>query len=128
MTKLDWSKAGQATSDPARVSKSDAEFRVVPSTPSCRREFEKAKKARSAAAKRAAKTRKINKEHQEALTKQAKLDALGRKERDAAFFAKVQGNLTAKRQRREAKARDQQSSTGSLGAVLQEALNNPRKK
>ncbi|MEK6638223.1 MAG: hypothetical protein AABY88_09095 [Pseudomonadota bacterium] len=128
MSKVDWSKAGQASHDPSRVSKFSAKFRAFPPTPTARREFEQAKKARSDAARKAAKTRKLNKERREEAERQAELDAVARRERDKEFFAYEQKNLRARRQQRDKKMQSVQTATGQLGAILQEALDRFSKK
>jgi hypothetical protein len=128
MSKIDWSKVGQASPDPSRVSKFSAEFQVFPPTPTGRKEFAQAKKAKSDAAKQAAKTRKLNNEHRKQADRQAELDALARSERDKEFFARVQQSLNVRRQQRDKKKQPVQAAAGQLGAILREALERFSKK
>ena len=86
MSKIDWSKASEATSDPARVSRDANEFKAFGPTAAGRKEFAQAKKIRSAAAKQAAATRKANREREVQNRILAQEDEVARKHRDKTFL------------------------------------------
>lgn len=123
MSKLDWTRSGQHNPDPARFSSDSQELKAFRQSAELRKEFAVAKAARSKAARKAAKTRKMNRELEDRRAREAEVEAIARRERDAKFFAEKQASFAKRNAARRAKleALVQKPST-NFGQVLSDAL------
>jgi hypothetical protein len=123
MSKLDWTRASQINSDPARCDSGNKEFQTFSPTEAVKKEFAAKKKVRSDAARQAAKTRKLNREIALERALQAEADASAARKREAEFFAKTQANFTKRNEaRRMRRSKDAESLLTPFGKLLGEAF------
>lgn len=119
MSKLDWSRAGRSNSDPARCDSGSKEFQAFGPTNASKKEFEAAKKARSESAKKAARTRKLNRE----VARAKAVEAQAAKEREAVFFTKMRENYSKlNNARRDKKVKNAELALTSFGKMFREFL------
>ncbi|MBX3593231.1 hypothetical protein [Sphingomonas sp.] len=94
MSKLDWSKTSIPSTDPARTQKDAVDASVLATTPAAQKELKAARQARQEAARRAAKTRKLNRVRQQEKDRQDALDRAFSKAAEADFWTRLKDAMT----------------------------------